>query len=71
MAHLRTGTSALLKIASLNKSHLLSIFTCQASYSNLSSSSPLQSSITLDLNCEFSNWNKANSIGQAPKRTTN
>lgn len=46
----KDGTSNELKISSLNKNHLLSMFTCQASNNNLTSSSPLQSSITLDLN---------------------
>ena len=41
-------TSAVLRVNSLNRQHLLSIFTCQASNNNLTS--PLQSSITLDLN---------------------
>lgn len=47
----KDGTSNELKITALNKNHLLSKFTCQASNNNLSS--PLQSSITLDLNREY------------------
>lgn len=47
----KEGTSNELKIPSLNKNHLLSIFTCQASNTNLTS--PIQTSITLDLNREY------------------
>lgn len=50
----KEGTSNELKIVSLNKNHLLSIFTCHASNNNLTGSSPLRSSITLDLNRESS-----------------
>lgn len=45
------GTSNELKIPSLNKNYLLSIFTCQASNNNITN--PLQTSITLDLNRKY------------------
>lgn len=45
------GISVSLKIPALQRQHSLSIFTCQASNSNLTS--PLSSSITLDLNRKF------------------
>lgn len=47
----KDGTSVALRIEALHRQHLLSIFTCQASNNNLTS--PLKSSLTLDLNCKF------------------
>lgn len=63
------ATSVVLKIPSLGKSHLLSIFTCQASNTNLTSA--LQSSITLDLNRKFASLELREQTNKSSEQSRN
>lgn len=57
-------TVAVMQIGALGRQHLLSVFTCQATNNNLTA--PLQSSITLDLNCKWPRGSSFDSCTRPP-----